>query len=136
MVLQPVGNAGFRHRLVAPVPAVDLVAHLQRIAAVGEDRGFFGQHHSRAGRALEAGQPSQPLRIGADIFTHMLVGERHDKSIQPLRLELGPEGLQTILVSGHVSASPFQLPVIASGAKQSRSGAQAGWIASSLRSSQ
>ncbi len=41
MDLEPVGDAGLGHRLVAPVLAVDLVADLQRVAAVDEDRRFL-----------------------------------------------------------------------------------------------
>ena len=30
----------------------------------------------------------QPLGIGADIFAHMLVGQRHDEAVEAIGLEL------------------------------------------------
>ena len=101
MDLQPVGDAGLRHRLVAPVIAVDLVADLERIAPVDEDRRLLGQHHRRAGRALEARQPGQPLRIGADIFAHMLVGQRHDEAVEPVGFQLLAQRGKAVFIAGH-----------------------------------
>jgi hypothetical protein len=88
MLLEPISDAGFRHGLVAPVLAVDLASDLQRVAAVDEDRRFLGEHHGRAGRSFEAGQPGEPLGVAADIFAHMLVGERDDESVEAVGLEL------------------------------------------------
>ncbi len=101
--LEPVGDAGLGHRLVAPVGAVDLVADLQRVAPVDEDRRFLRKHHRRARRALEAGQPGEPLRIAADIFAHMLVGQRHDEAVEAVRLQLLAQGREAVLVAGHRS---------------------------------
>ena len=81
--------------------AVDLLADLQSVAAVDEDRRLFGQHDRRSGRALKAGQPRQPLRIAADIFAHMLVGQRNDEAVEPVGLELLAKGLEAIGVGGH-----------------------------------
>ena len=101
MVLQPLGGAGFGHRLVAPFGRADLLADLQRVAAVDEDRGFLGQDDGRAGRALEPGQPGQPLGVASDIFAHMLVGQRHDEAVERIGLELLAKGLQAVGVTGH-----------------------------------
>ena len=79
---QPFGDAGARHADIFPMIAIDLLAHLDGVAAIGEDRGFFRHHHGRARRTLKPGQPGQPLGIGADIFAHMFIGERHDKAGQ------------------------------------------------------
>ena len=61
---------------------IDLVAHLQRVAAVDEDDGAVGKDDRHAGRAGEAGQPVQPLGAGGDIFALMLVGARHDEAVE------------------------------------------------------
>ena len=85
--------------------AVDLVADLQRVAAVDEDRRFLRQHHRRAGRALEAGQPGQPLGVGADIFAHMLVGQRHDEAVEPVGLQLLAQRGEAVRIGGHYAFS-------------------------------
>ena len=92
MFLEPVGGAGLRHRLIAPLTSADLAANLQRVASVGENRGFLRQHHRRPGRALEAGQPGQALGVAADIFAHMLVGQRDDETVETVGLELLAKG--------------------------------------------
>ena len=62
---------------------VDLVARLQRVAAVDEQRGAVGQHDRGAGRAGEAGQPGQPLLGRRHVFVLMAVGARHDEAGEP-----------------------------------------------------
>ena len=83
--------------------AVDLVAHLQRVAPVDEDRRLLGQHHRRARRALEAGQPGEPLRVAADIFAHMLVGQRHDEAVEPVGLQLLAQRGEAGFIGGHMA---------------------------------
>src|SRR3546814_10900437 len=75
------------------------------IAPVGEDRGLFGHHHRAARRAFKAGEPRQPLRIGADIFAHMLVGERHHEAIERLALQLIAKPSESGGISGHSGSS-------------------------------
>ena len=101
MRFQPVRNARLGDRLVAPVAAVDLRADLERVAAIGEDGGFLRKHDRRTRRALEAGQPGQALGIAADIFAHMLVGERDDETVEPIGLELFAQRLKARFISGH-----------------------------------
>ena len=103
MLAEPAGDAGLGHADILPVVAVDLLADLERVAAVGEDRGFLRQHDRGAGRALEPGQPGEPLRIGADIFAHMFVGQRHDEAVEPVALELFAEGPEAVGVGGHAA---------------------------------
>ena len=108
MFLEPLRGARLGHRLIAPL-AVDLAAHLQRVASVDEDRRLLGKHHRRAGRALEAGQPSEALGVAPDIFAHMLVGERDDEPVELLGLELLAEGLEAVCIGGHGRLTPLPL---------------------------
>jgi hypothetical protein len=101
MRLEPVGDAGLGHRLVAPVPAVDLVADLKRVAPVDEDRRFLGKHRRRSRRALESGQPGEALGVASDIFRHMLVGQRNDEPVEAVRLELLAKGGEAGFVGRH-----------------------------------
>ena len=101
MLLEPLRGAGLGHRLVAPLVGADLLADLKRVAPVDEDRRFLGQHDRRAGRALEPGQPGEPLRVAADIFAHMLVGQRDDEAVEPLGLQLLAKGGEAVGVTGH-----------------------------------
>ena len=59
---------------------VDLLARLQRVAAVDEQRGAVRQHDRGAGRAGEAGQPGEPLLGRRHIFALVAVGVRHDEA--------------------------------------------------------
>src|SRR5262249_50843283 len=70
---------------------VDLVAHLQEIAAIDEDRGAVGEHDCRAGRAGEAGEPSEPLFRWRQVFVLETVGARHDEAVQAAAFELGAQ---------------------------------------------
>ena len=65
---------------IANSAGVDLVARLQRVAAVDEQRGARRQHDRDAGRAGEAGQPGQPLLGGRHVFVLVAVGARHDEA--------------------------------------------------------
>ena len=70
---------------------VHLLADLQRVAAVDEDRRLVGEHDGRAGRAGEAGQPGEPLGRFRHIFALVLVGARHDEAVERQLLQLGAE---------------------------------------------
>jgi hypothetical protein len=98
---KPRGDARLRHRLEAPLARRDLLPDLDRVAPVGEDRGFLGQHRRRPRRALEAGQPFEPLGIAADIFAHMLVGQRHHEAVEAVAFQLVAEGGKAIGMAGH-----------------------------------
>jgi hypothetical protein len=50
VLLEPFGDARLRHRLVAPVLRVDLLAYLQRVAPVDENGGFGWKPVSQARR--------------------------------------------------------------------------------------
>jgi len=101
MVLEPGGHTCLRHRLVLPVLAIDLFSHLQRIAPVDKDRGFLGQDHRRSRRPAKTGQPGETLGIGADIFAHMLIADRHDETVEPIGLQLFAQGFETVFIGGH-----------------------------------
>ena len=75
---------------------VDLVADLQGVAAVDEDRRGVLQHHGQAGGAGEAGEPFQPLGAGRHVLALMLVGTGDQKAVEAAPLELGPESGQTL----------------------------------------
>ena len=73
---------------------VGLLAHLQRVAAVDEDRGLVGQHDRRTRRAGERGQPGKPLGALGHIFALMLVGARHEEAVEASGFQFGAEGGQ------------------------------------------
>ena len=100
----PFGRASRGHVLVIVELAVDLFAHLYGVAAVGEHGGPVLQHHRAACAAAEAGQPVQALGIGADIFAHVLVGNRHDETVEAPLFEFGPERIETRFVGLHKHA--------------------------------
>ncbi len=79
---QPLGHRILGHGPVFVEPAIDLVAYLQRVAAIDEDRCLLLQHCHAAGGAAEAGQPGQPLGIGADIFGQVLVAQRNNEAVE------------------------------------------------------
>ena len=103
--LEPLRGARLRYRLVAPLGRTDLLSDLERVASVDENRGFLGKYDGRSGRSLEAGQPGQPLGVAADIFAHMLVGQRYDEAVELVGLELLAKSLQAICVCGHKLSS-------------------------------
>ena len=78
----PLRGRGGRHVLVIVQRPADLLANLHGVAPVGEHRRAVAQHCGASRTAAETGQPFEPLRIGADIFAHMLVGDRDDEAIQ------------------------------------------------------
>ena len=82
VVLEPFRRARFRHRLIAPLRGAHLLANLQSVAPVNEDRRFLRKYDRRSRGAFEAGQPGEPLSIASDIFAHMLVGERDDEAVE------------------------------------------------------
>ena len=101
MIGDPVRHLGFGHADELPVLPIDLFANLQRVAPVGENRGGLGHHHGGAGGTLEAGQPGEPLSVFADIFAHMLIGQRHDKPVKAIALQLVAQRAETVGMAGH-----------------------------------
>jgi hypothetical protein len=75
---------------------VDLVAHGQGIAAVDEDRRAIGQHDGKAGRAAEAGEPSQALGAAGHVFALMLVGARDHEAVDAAAREFGAQQRQAL----------------------------------------
>ncbi len=90
-----------RNRAVFEQPRIDLIAHLDRVAAIDEDRCAIGQDNGRAGRTAEPGQPGQPLGIAADIFAHVLVGDRDNEAIQAAGFQFLAQGFQSGFVGVH-----------------------------------
>ena len=70
---------------------VDLLARLQGVAAVDEQRRAVGQHDGAAGRAGEAGDPGEPLVRRRHVFVLVAVGARHDEAVEALPAELGAQ---------------------------------------------
>src|SRR3546814_18537168 len=62
---------------------VDLLDDLQGVAAVDEDGGFLQQDAGKAGRALEAGEPGQPLGCGRDVLALVLVAAWYPEAPDP-----------------------------------------------------
>ena len=71
--------------------AIGLVFNLQRVAAIGKQRGFLSQNECEAGRTGEAGEPGKAARAPGDIFTLMLIRKRHHKAIEALAPERRPQ---------------------------------------------
>jgi hypothetical protein len=67
--------------------AVDLIARLQGVAPVDEDRRLFFEHDRHAGRAGEARQPGQPVEGGRHIFVPPFVLVRHDHAVEAQPIE-------------------------------------------------
>ena len=101
VLAQPFGDAGLRDALILPEIAVDLIAHLQRVAAIDEDRRILGQDRGRPRRPFKAGEPGKTLRIGADIFAHMLVADRHDEAVEAIGFQLFAQRLEACFMGGH-----------------------------------
>src|SRR3546814_14519048 len=57
--------------------------------------------------------------MSADIFAHMLIGQRHDKAVQTLPLQLLAQRIQAIFISGHCSFLDLdlRLPTYLDGAR-------------------
>jgi hypothetical protein len=89
---EPVCGLGRGEVAIGVERAIHLIAHLQRVAPVGEDRRRFGEHHRTARRSAEAGQPGEALGIAADIFAHVLVGQRDDEAVELPGGEFGAQG--------------------------------------------
>ena len=102
---KPLRRAGLRHILIIEDIARHLLAHLDGVAAIGEDRRLVANQRRRPRRTAKAGQPFEPLGIAADIFTHMLVGERHDKTAQAIAGQLGVQRGKPVLDGGHIRYS-------------------------------
>ncbi len=71
--------------------AVDLLARLQRVAAVDEQHRALHQHDRGAGRAGEAGEPGEPLLARRHVFVLVAVGARHDEAGQSAARQLGAQ---------------------------------------------
>ena len=98
---QPCGHAGRGYGLVFIKPPVHLLAHLQGIAPVNKDRRLVSQDGCRSGRTAKAGQPGQPLGIGADIFAHMLVGNRDNETVEGAGLQFLAQRVEPRFVCVH-----------------------------------
>ena len=61
---------------------IELLARLDGVAAVGEQRRLVLGDDAQARRSAEAGEPAQPLRGGRDIFALKLVAARHDIGVE------------------------------------------------------
>ena len=70
---------------------IDLIAYLQRIAAVDEDRRAVGKHDRHPGRAVEAGEPGEALLRWREIFALEPVGTRHDETGESATRELAAQ---------------------------------------------
>src|SRR3546814_13474135 len=71
---------------------VDLLDDLQGVAAVDEDGGFLQQDAGKAGRALEAGEPGQPLGCGRDVLALVLVAAGDQEALDAAAGEVAAEG--------------------------------------------
>ena len=100
-----------RRRIVADVKAledfrIDLFRHLQRVAAVAEDRALFEQQDGNPGRAGEARQPGEPRRARRHIFALVLIRARHHEAVKAPRLQFGPERLHRLPPPAHAARLP------------------------------
>ena len=105
MLGDPFGRRGRRDVFVIEQVAVDLLAHLHGVAAIGEHRRAILHHDGRPGAAAEAGQPGEALGVFADIFAHMLVRNRHHEPVEPPSLQFLAQGGETGFVGLHQHGS-------------------------------
>jgi hypothetical protein len=82
IVFDPQRRRRFDHVRDGKNRAVDFLLHLHLIAAVDEDHRAVGEHDGDAGRAGEAGEPSQLLGARRHIFVLKAVGVRHDEAVE------------------------------------------------------
>jgi len=82
MLCKPGLGRRIHQRFDAPGIGVDLLARLQRVAAVDEHRGLSGKNDRDPGRTSETGQPGQAFFRWRHVFVLLLIGARNDKSGQ------------------------------------------------------
>ncbi len=70
---------------------VGLVAGLERIAAVDEQRRAFGEDDGSAGRSGESGEPGEPLFARRQIFVLVAIRVGHHEAIKPAADQLCPQ---------------------------------------------
>ena len=73
---------------------VDLIAHLQGVAAIGENRRRVGRHNGQSGRAIKTGQPKQAFGLGGDVFAQKLIGAGNEKTVDLDLRQARPQGRQ------------------------------------------
>ena len=98
---EPFGRAGLRNRLIIEQLAVDLLAHLHGVAAVDEDRRLVLQYHRGPRRTAEPGQPGEAFGVIADVFAHVLVGDRDHKAVEPATGQFLPQGVEAGFMGLH-----------------------------------
>src|SRR5262249_13309902 len=91
IVLDPARRRIFHDVLDGEQRSVDLLARLQGVAAVDEQRGTFHQDDRGPRRAGEAGEPGEALLALAQIFILMAVGSRQDEAGQVAVGKLGAQ---------------------------------------------
>ncbi len=93
-----VGRRGAHQVADLPAGAVDLLAGLQGVATVDEQRRPVGEHHGDAGRAGESGQPGQPFGAERQMLAHVLVGARQHEAVDMRRRQGGAQPVQPVAV--------------------------------------
>ncbi len=93
VLFQPLMRRGLDQVLDRKQRRVHLLAHLQGVAAIDEQRRTVHEHDGRAGGTGEARQPSQPLVGGRHVFVLLAIGARHDEAGQSAMGKLGPQRL-------------------------------------------
>ena len=83
VLLDPAGRRFVHQMLRLEDRHVHLVAHLQGVAPVDEDRGLVFQHDGHARGPAEAGEPFQALGVRRHIFALVLVGTGNDEAVEP-----------------------------------------------------
>ena len=101
----------FRRRVVAYVEAledlgIDLVRHLQRVAAVAEHRALFEHQHGDTGGTGESGQPGQPRRARRHIFPLVLVRARHHEAVEAPPAQFSAERVHSLPTAAHAAWLP------------------------------
>lgn len=67
---------------------IDLLAHLQRVAAIDEDDGAIVENNGGAGRSGKAGDPHQPFGVIGDVFVLVFIVMRDKKAVETALLHL------------------------------------------------
>lgn len=85
---QPGGDPAFHQIADLEQLGVDLIAHLDGVAAIHKDGGRLGRHRRRAGRTGEAGRPGQPVVGFRQVLVPVLVLVGNEEAVQALTGEL------------------------------------------------
>ncbi len=102
MLLDPPAGRHLHKMLDGKEREVDLVADLQRVAAVDEQHRAVHQDDRRTGGAGKSCQPGEPLLAGGNVFILMAVGAWHDETGQSASCKFGSQCRESRAAGGAI----------------------------------